>query len=129
MLVFRPLWQRIYIKVAYLTFAAIAGVAAGIAVIIFSVKLEEEQFELLWAPALPGVGGFLFHVIAIGGYLSWRNRSSDDDLDDRSEFSDRTSNIYEFSSSSKHRKDHGAKGLSKGYHRSMSGQSGKSDVL
>ncbi|CAG5119982.1 unnamed protein product [Candidula unifasciata] len=65
-LVLRPSYRRIHIKAAYLTFSAVAGVSAGIAVVIFVTMLESEVYELLWAPALPGVGGLLFICISIG---------------------------------------------------------------
>lgn len=98
--------------------------SAGISVILFVVMIEDDLLELLWAPALPGIGAFLFLCIAVGGYLGWRNHSTDEDFDDRSEVSDRTSNIYEFSSA----RTKGG-GAAKGYYRSASNQSAKSDAV
>ncbi|GFO28179.1 hypothetical protein PoB_005468400 [Plakobranchus ocellatus] len=143
MLVLRPTWRRLHVKAAYLTFAAVAGVSSGIGVIIFVTMLEEEAYELLWAPALPGIGGALYLLIALGGYLSWRNHSTDEEFDDRSEFSDRASGMYEFASSgkghavgsdprrkpSKDNNGHGIQVHGKRYQRSVSQQSSKSDVV
>ncbi|XP_059145841.1 uncharacterized protein LOC131932977, partial [Physella acuta] len=126
LLVLRPTWRRIHVKAAYLTFAAVSGVSAGIGVIIFVTMIEEQIYELLWAPALPGSGGLLFIFISIGGYLSWRNHSTDEEFDTRSEFSERASGIYEFSTATK---NHSLKPNGKGYQRSISQQSGKSDIL
>ncbi|KAI8743731.1 uncharacterized protein LOC106060226 [Biomphalaria glabrata] len=125
LIVLHPTWRRIHVKAAYLTFAAVAGVSAGVGVIVFVTMLEEDVYELLWAPALPGVGGFLFICIAIGGYLSWRSHSTDEDFDTRSEFSDRTSAVYEFSAS----KNQGHKINGKVYHQSYSQHSGKTEYL
>ncbi|CAL1527307.1 unnamed protein product [Lymnaea stagnalis] len=125
LLVLRPTWRRIHVKAAYLTFSAVAGVSAGIGVIIFVSMIEEEVYELLWAPALPGAGGLLFILISIGGYLSWRNHSTDEEFDTRSEVSERASGIYEFSSAKNQM--HTLNG--KGYQRSTSQQSGKTDIL
>ncbi|BFZ00965.1 hypothetical protein BsWGS_04004 [Bradybaena similaris] len=127
MLVLRPSWRRIHIKAAYLTFSAVAGVSAGIAVVIFVTMLEAEVYELLWAPALPGVGGLLFICISIGGYLSWRNHSTDEDFDERSDFTERASSLYEFTATDKDKQKNGV--TAKGYHRTLSHASEKSDIL
>ncbi|KAH9494713.1 hypothetical protein Btru_017689 [Bulinus truncatus] len=124
LIVLHPTWRRIHVKAAYLTFAAVAGVSAGVGVVVFVTMIEEDVYELLWAPALPGVGGFLFICISIGGYLSWRNHSTDEEFDTRSDFSDRTSAVYEFSSS----KNQGHKIHGKVYQQSFSQLSGKSDI-
>ncbi|KAK3758212.1 hypothetical protein RRG08_019133, partial [Elysia crispata] len=137
-LVVRPSWRRLHIKAAYLTFAAIAGMSAGIGVIVFATMLEKESFEILWAPILPGIGAGLYLLIALGGYLSWRNHSTDEEFDDKSEISDRLSGIYEFSASGKghptagpssSRKANTTHVHGKKYQRSMSQQSGRSDVV
>lgn len=139
-LMLRPNWRRLHVKAAYLTFAAVAGMSSGIGVIVFATMLEKETFELMWAWILPGIGAVLYLLIAIGGYLSWRNHSTDEEFDDRSEFSDRLSHsgMYEFSASGK---GHAMPGPSSGrkantthvhgksYQRSVSQQSSKSDVL
>ncbi len=36
------------------------------------------MYRLGWGPALPGVGGFLQLCVAFGGYLSWRDKYSDE---------------------------------------------------
>jgi len=123
-----PLWKRIYLKAAYLTFAAIAGVTALIAVGVFAGMLEKDVYQLMWAPALSGAGGGLFFLIGVGGYLSWRNKSSFEDWDDRSEYSDRTSNMYEFSSSGKNKMNMIDVGRTGGY-KSASSHSYKTDLV
>lgn len=65
--------------------------------------------------------------LTTGGYLSWRNHSTDEDFDDRSDFNDRASSLYEFTATDKDKHKNGV--MAKGYHRNLSHASEKSDIL
>jgi len=125
LLIVQPSSKRIYIRAAYLTFASISGACAGISVGIFVSMLEREVYELMWAPVLCGVGGGLFLLMAVSGYLSWRNNSPSlyEDWDNRSEFSDGTSNVYSFTSRDKREKGRGKSGYLRSDQHSQSAKS------
>ncbi|CAG5119444.1 unnamed protein product, partial [Candidula unifasciata] len=124
-LVLRPSWRRIHIKAAYLTFSAMAGVSAAIAVVIYITMLEAEAYQLLWAPILPGVGGCLFVCIAVGGYLSWRNHPVDEDTEDRSEFNERVPSLHQISQLGKHPHN----GHVNGYPRNSTRKGGNAEIF
>ncbi|BFZ06105.1 hypothetical protein BsWGS_09144 [Bradybaena similaris] len=124
-LVLRPSWRRIHIKAAYLTFSAMAGVSAGVAVVIYITMLEEEAYQLLWAPILPGVGGCLFICISIGGYLSWKNHPIDEDTEDRSEFSERAPSLHQICQTGKHQH----KGHANGYQRNATRKDRNAEIF
>jgi hypothetical protein len=64
-----------------------------VGIIIFCVMLDKDVYELLWAPYLNAGGGGIFVFFGVGGYLSWRNRASDEFDDDRSDFEKEFSDV------------------------------------